>query len=73
MKNKTKEAVINKLKGLKKFNLTWYEETEKTLEIEAESEEEAGKLFHKGELDFDSAVEGSVSYVEDSLEIEEYE
>jgi hypothetical protein len=65
--------IIKSLEGIKKFNIAWTDEINKSLTIEAKDAEEARKLFYEGDLDFDSADQGDINYVEGSLDIEEIE
>lgn len=70
--NKKKE-LIKKLKGLKKFKLSWVEELEKTIEVEALDEKEANAMFFDGRIDWDKAEETDSNWNEHSLMIEEIE
>lgn len=68
-----KQIAIKKLKGIKRFNLSWVDEVEKSINIEAKDKDEAEKLFHNGEIDFDKAEFGIENLVEGSLMVEEIE
>ena len=65
-----KKKICNQLEGKRKFLFCWSEDTQRSAQIEAESEEEARTMWENG--DYDADID-DCDYVEDSLEITEVE
>lgn len=68
-----KQKVIKKLKGIKKFRISWIDEVEKSVEIEAKDEDEASNLFKIWDFDDTKIEEGDINLNDNSIEIEEIE
>ena len=70
---KQKKRILDKLEGIKEFELTYWEEVCHSKKFKAKSKEELKKKFNDGELELDDKdiIDGNM--IEDSLEIEEVE
>ncbi len=73
MKTKDKEKILDRLNGLKEFEVSYWEEVQYFKKIKAKSKEELEEKFNSGELVFDSIdiIDGKL--IDDSLQIDEVE
>jgi len=67
------ELIQEKANKPKTFNVRWGEEVFKSIDVEAESKEEAERMFTDNEIDESEAHTDDVNFIEDSLEVEEVE
>ncbi len=73
MKKSKKIKIVEALEGVKEFEVSFSEIVNYSKKFKAKSEEELIDKFHNGELDFDEKNMVDGDFVDDSLEVNEFE
>ena len=75
MKNKKdlRIEIVKKLEGIKKFRVSWAEETNCSVDVEAKTEDEARKMLLNGTINQEHVEYGDSDQIDGSIQVYEVE